>query len=212
MKNISQFEYLITGCGRSGTGYFAKMLTANNIECGHEEYYGIKINSTRKKNNSESSWLAVPYIKNNLNSKIIKIFREPISNIKSTHDRLLFSTKRKDCPFQKHILNYIPEIDIKNKTMIENAALYYIHWNLLFDKLIDNEYYELVHLDSLVIKDNVILYDKKFNTINEVVNKNKNFKLNINKKDVIIKLKKHNLYDRVMEVYSNMLNNKFRKI
>lgn len=35
---VDKFNYLITGCGRSGTGYMAKMFTENGIFCGHEKY------------------------------------------------------------------------------------------------------------------------------------------------------------------------------
>lgn len=190
-----KFDFLITGCGRSGTGYMSKMLTDNGIKCGHENFFGVfSRNRKRIKFSSESSWLAVPKINDDLDANFVKIFRNPIENIKSNVDLLLFSPKMKHSPYQKYIIEHIKEIDVNKKTSIENAALYYIVWNELFEKKIHTRYYELIHFNTLITLETINMHNVTFKTITDRVNTKKTGKFqNIDNGVVINKLKKNEI-------------------
>ncbi|HIG10101.1 MAG: hypothetical protein ABGY71_11940 [bacterium] len=58
---------LITGCGRSRTGYSAKPLSALDIPCGHEEVFSLQACTSGEVDwpeslLAESSWLAAPFL------------------------------------------------------------------------------------------------------------------------------------------------------
>ncbi len=58
---MSQPRYLITGCGRSGTSFFASALDAAGLHCGHEEVFHVW-GDNGKPFTYESSWYAAPFI------------------------------------------------------------------------------------------------------------------------------------------------------
>src|SRR3546814_4600428 len=51
--------FLITGAGRSGTGWAAALFTALGYPCGHETVF--RYDGVGAFNQPDSSWLAVPY-------------------------------------------------------------------------------------------------------------------------------------------------------
>lgn len=55
---------LITGIGRSGTGYMSKLLTAAGLPCGHEKLYHERSEHPTAwlDAQAEASWFAVPWI------------------------------------------------------------------------------------------------------------------------------------------------------
>ena len=77
-------KYIITGCGRSGTGFLSKLFNDNGIKCGHESYYTV--NNRGQLYEAESSWLATPHINEFKDKKIIRLIRNPVSVIKSFLD------------------------------------------------------------------------------------------------------------------------------
>lgn len=86
-----RFNYLITGCGHSGTGYAAKLLTSVGIPCGHEAYEaGIdEINLSRCPDErppvADSNWRAWQNIHLDVYSeaKIIHLVRNPLHFVRS---------------------------------------------------------------------------------------------------------------------------------
>jgi hypothetical protein len=72
---------LVTGIGRSGTGYVAKLLTEAGLPCGHESIYTA--NTTRPPDwgdrLAESSWFAAPWIhKLPEGTSVVHLVRNPI--------------------------------------------------------------------------------------------------------------------------------------
>jgi hypothetical protein len=72
-------ELVITGCGRSGTGFMASLLNASGIRTGHEDIYtafGRRENTQGLQ--AESSWFAVPHLGELApGTRIIHIVRNP---------------------------------------------------------------------------------------------------------------------------------------
>lgn len=156
--------------------------------------------------------MAVPHI-NNVESNIIKIFRDPILNIKSFVDLEFFSKRYKNGKYLKYMKDYIKNIDVLNKSEIVNAAIYYIEWNKLFDDLIGNKYYEIICFDQLIREKEVIIFNKKIKTIDVIVNDKKNKKKkNIHYDEIINILKENKLYDDLYEQYNKMLKSEYRKV
>lgn len=82
MTRVAHRKILITGCGRSGTGFVADCLNQSGISCGHEE----KISANRKDYSfsAESSWFAAPYISEiDELTHIVHVVRKPTDVINS---------------------------------------------------------------------------------------------------------------------------------
>jgi hypothetical protein len=164
-------KYLITGCGRSGTNFMYNLLKNNDIKCGHEEQFSIFNYKNKNINYSESSWLMTPFIKeiNNDDFNIIRIYRNPILVIKSFLDTGFFHKKNKNNYYYLFMKGYIP-VAVFNKSEIENAAVYYIFWNKLFDININNIQYYPLNFDKLLKKKTISIYNNTYNVPSEKVN------------------------------------------
>lgn len=85
----SSVELIVTGTGRCGTGYAAKMLTACGLPTGHKDLYNPKVlyagaPETTAGMPGESSWLAapdVPVLPQRI--KVVHIVRDPLEVVRS---------------------------------------------------------------------------------------------------------------------------------
>lgn len=216
MENIDNIhlKYLITGCGRSGTGFLSYVFNENGIKCGHEYLYGINeingINEIKIKNDAECSWLATAFIKE-LHSKIhlIRLIRNPILVIKSFVDLDLFIPKNKNSPYIKFIAKNI-KIDL-NKSIFENSIIYYLEWNRLFDKFIENRKFKIINFDELIKKKSVDLFGVNLKIPNKIINDKKNIKnKNVSEEKIIEEIKKTGYFKEIFDVYEKILNDEHR--
>ena len=134
-------KFIITGCGRSGTGFYSNLMKENGINCGHESY--ISLRGPKSFNFvAESSWLAVPFLASIPdNYYIIRTLRDPFKVIKSFYELSVFISL--GSPYYKFIksnlFNSIVDINFglekKSSDMLElsNISNYYLGWNKLFD-------------------------------------------------------------------------------
>lgn len=81
--------FLITGCGRSGTGWAAAVMTALGHPCGHEAQFSVE---SRPEPGtlpaSDSSWLAVPYLDSlPARTPIVRMMRDPEAVVQSAMQR-----------------------------------------------------------------------------------------------------------------------------
>ena len=94
-RNLTEAEYdraneqqhfLITGTGRSGTGYIRHLLSRCLIPVGHEEIFNPKniMAETTEWGDyrGESSWLAAPFIES-LNVPTVQLVRNPLETLRS---------------------------------------------------------------------------------------------------------------------------------
>ena len=71
-------KLLVTGCGRSGTGYVASLLTSNGLDCGHESVFDVFGSKTGCPHLAESSWYGAPFIPLLPDcAKIVHLVRDP---------------------------------------------------------------------------------------------------------------------------------------
>ena len=106
-------KILITGCGRSGTGYMAKLFQAAGLDVGHEKE-GLQ---------GTSDWHAIgwPIAKLMQYDHIIHVWRDPLLCMRSLPDI-------KDHSW-KYISNHIPVIAEEESTTIR-AMYYWAIWNM----------------------------------------------------------------------------------
>lgn len=146
-------DLIITGTGRCGTTYMAKVLNDNGFSCLHEQVYGLKYSESLnleqiKKNeekvksiytelpNGESSWMAVPFLKQIFadNKLVIHIVRNPKKVIDARVNN--FSNNK----WWEYIHKCIPELN-KYQSSIEKSCLHYIRWNQLIEQYKDHPNY-----------------------------------------------------------------------
>lgn len=54
--------FVVTGCGRSGTTFLARLLSSLNVPCGHEQTFTPRTRTIPRPLNSDASWMAVPFL------------------------------------------------------------------------------------------------------------------------------------------------------
>lgn len=179
-------KYLIIGTGRSGTGFMSKLLTQNDIPCGHEEVcgYPIKIEDYLKNIKSseyvaESSWLPVPYLEQ-IKAKYpklryIHITRDPIKIVKSFYEIEYFSDERKDMSNNKLVESFC---DTYGLTPIDAAMKYYICWYKEIERVLPEDERLILDIDNFDYAALGELVGKDITPLDQVVNlKKKNEKI-----------------------------------
>lgn len=152
-------KYIVTGTGRSGTVYMARVLTDLGVPCGHESIFNhdaevvvmrrfhrfdpptISICSDNSGwlnlNNivADSSYMAMPYLDHeDINEvPIIHVVRNPLAVISSFVKDLNYFNNVKDNPFNKgNWEEWIYKIVPEigsGRDPIERACIYYVLWN-----------------------------------------------------------------------------------
>ena len=160
---------VITGTGRSGTGYMSKLLTAVGVECGHEQVYtphGV----AKKDVPAESSWCAVPH----LQSPSVVIIRHPLKVVKSWLELGIFLTRSEWGEFVKR---YSPMV-YTYKRPEDRALARWLYWNMYATSKADL----VIRLEDMNLENlNRILKLGGFNAVDKLpelgrINKKTNYK------------------------------------
>ena len=157
-----QLIYLVTGTGRSGTMYMAKLLTDLGYPCGHESIFTTKgvesaINFLNNPDTIEmsalsiilkekwlndknivadSSYMAAPFLHHQIlqDTKIIHVIRHPILVINSFIQAIkYFQNSFPSNEWEQFIYKHMPELG-ETMDCYTRAALYYIRWNNFISK------------------------------------------------------------------------------
>lgn len=75
-------QLLVTGTGRCGTGYTAKLLTAAGVPCGHEEVFTPQGIVDRPDLEADASWCAVPFL-DSFQGRVVHLVRHPLAVVRS---------------------------------------------------------------------------------------------------------------------------------
>jgi len=136
---------LITGCGRSGTGYIVAFLNANGLDINHEDARGYI---------GRDGCVSWPMLANSLssrgpiiNEKYIHVFhqvRHPLNVITSWFINL----KALDGTDWVFIRRHVPEIH-KNDSLIVQCAKYWYYWNLKAEKIAEWRY-RIEDIDQII--------------------------------------------------------------
>lgn len=117
-------EIIITGTGRCGTNYFARVLTEVGIPCTHEGYFTPEGPSPVAMPRADSSWLAAPYLGSYPEAKLIMAVRSPQAVVRSLMGVGFFEIEG---PFRKFALCHEP--DLSGKAPLEACWLWWTRWN-----------------------------------------------------------------------------------
>lgn len=142
-------RYLITGTGRCGTGFAAKLLTSAGITCSHEGVFNLygwsnaccKIERQRKCPEegwlADSSWMAAPHISRpELHAvTVVHLVREPRLVIRSMLRMGFFSIK-KYSPYTNYANCFAPYMERYEKPL-EKAAYLYLKLNWMVEERAD---------------------------------------------------------------------------
>ena len=195
-------KYIVTGTGRSGTGFMSKLMNHNDISFGHEivfdtscnlEYYKDNIKTTGL--DGDSSWLIVPFlfdiISENPNIKVIQIIRNPLMVIKSFMELRTFSD---DNVYSKLVSSNINGFNSLSE--LDRHISYCLKWFEIIENINCNKLQlNLENIDYNSLSDFVGI---NIEPLDDIVNRKTNEKV---KKISITKLKK--------EIETSSLSNKF---
>ena len=129
-------NYVVTGTGRCGTRYLARVLHRVGVCCDHEQVFsagGIR-EDRHYLGGATSSWLAVPFLESSPGligpeTTLIHLIRHPKDFIESVLRLRIFSP---DCPpnympYRDFILRNMPSIQMGRD--IDAAAHFWVGWN-----------------------------------------------------------------------------------
>jgi len=175
-------KFIITGCGRSGTGYMAEKLNAAGLKCGHESVFRVDGSVKWYDYDCDSSWFAAPHIKNlPKDILIIHIVRNPIFVAKSFHRIGLFSflswrnfiinpsisfVVKKYLLRPKNIFYRLKHVILHRKMLSKNGSSlsqsgemnrfwkYWLEWNIMIENGVreSGASYLLIRLEDIDIK------------------------------------------------------------
>lgn len=137
--------FVVSGCGRSGTGHTAAVLTALGAPCGHEAvfhagtYAGPSIGSGRlawpRNIAGDSSWFAGPFLgRLPEGSSVLHQVREPLAVIRSL---LRSGMLDAGAPHRQFAEESVPELALGGPTV--RAMRYWIEWNRMVESAADYE-------------------------------------------------------------------------
>jgi hypothetical protein len=125
---------LVTGCGRSGTGFAAKVFEAAGIPSSHEIYFNPNHRQWPSEwSGVESSWLAAPFIQQLPDHvHVVHQVRHPLAVIRSF---MGFEFFRPDLhsKYVTFAYRYAPAIQDWDE-QIDKCMQYWISWNELVEK------------------------------------------------------------------------------
>jgi hypothetical protein len=131
-------RFLVTGCGRSGTGYTAKLLADLGLPCGHEAVFRPP-NVERARFDwpanlpGESSWLGAPFLGSlPKGTVVLHQVREPVSVIRSFLRIRFFD---EPSAYLRFAVARAPELASGDR--VERCMRYWLAWNRLAERAAD---------------------------------------------------------------------------
>lgn len=126
-------KLIVTGCGRTGTQYLAKLLQAAGVKAGHERVYNAGEFPDRaafQVNDVEVSWWAAPWLDPLSESCTIwHLVRHPLKSLRCwVKHRLL----KDNCNSGRFVHGILPET--VTGTDLERAVAYLVQWNLMVEE------------------------------------------------------------------------------
>lgn len=129
-------KYIVTGTGRCGTNYLAKLLSSAGISCGRESVFNTTLKATGKLQ-ADSSWMALPYLENHPDkwskSTIIHLVRNPwdimrgwLFDFESVFS--VWRTRNVLRPTNTFLIRHTPVIH-NIESPVRRSISYYIDWN-----------------------------------------------------------------------------------
>lgn len=154
--------FVVTGCGRSGTGYVAALLSAAGRSCGHEAIFRPDtewVPTTFRAPAGDASWLAAPFVlRLPRGSVVVHLVRDPLEVVRSHLGIGFFSLRPQPLPiraqnavelvrrslgrpirrhvraeFLRFIERHDPEI-LRAPSELGRCLSYWVRWNSLVER------------------------------------------------------------------------------
>lgn len=123
-------KLLVTGCGRSGTHWFAECLRRAGVPTTHEHAFGQTLDGTQREWTCEAAWPAAAYLPI-ADAEVVHLVRHPLATIASRVARGTFAEvppSEEQARLGKWAAEKCPMIRLGN-TELERAALHWVGWN-----------------------------------------------------------------------------------
>lgn len=127
-------RFAVIGTGRSGTGYIAAVMQANDINCGHEGWF--KPDDRTPALDGDSSWLALPDIESGAwEGPVAHVVRNPVSVVRSLVGIKFFDAESEHEPYPQFARERCPEV--RDLPPLEAAVEWWVAWNERCAKVAD---------------------------------------------------------------------------
>ncbi len=178
MLKLKELKYIVTGTGRCGTVYMAKLLSSIGIPCTHEGIFQqdglvaaqkrmqepLEVSKIAKMTRewltdeevvAESSYMAAPFL-DQLDATIIHVVRHPMKVINSFVAGLEYFNdwcleKPDFAEYHRFIYNEIHEL-YQDMSSLERCIIYWTKWNQLITQKSKNKRYFLYRIEQSPIK------------------------------------------------------------
>lgn len=122
-------DFLVTGCGRSGTGWAARLFTELGYPCTHEGQFNLTRSGPLR--GGESSWLAIPRLDSlDPATPVLRIMRDPYEVVVSAVVRGFLRDVSE--PYAAYAVQHCPEI--LHGPGRHSAVARVIRWVALWDQ------------------------------------------------------------------------------
>jgi hypothetical protein len=127
----SRSRFVITGTGRSGTGFMSKVLSGVGVPCYHESVYGPDGEAKWSFQRGDSSWLALPHLEaGDFDGYVLHVVREPVATINSFVGIRFFDDAMADKhgAYRQFAEVHAPEV-FELSDPVERAVAWWVVWN-----------------------------------------------------------------------------------
>lgn len=132
--------FIVTGCGRSGTAWAARLFTSLGHPCGHERAYSPW--AAGPLDRPDSSWLAVPHLHRlPPSTPIVWVMRDPYRVVQSVMNRGFLA--HLDGPYEAYVARHRPSI-----TEAPDHLGRAIRWAVLWDENVPSWPHRLLRVDD----------------------------------------------------------------
>lgn len=136
LQNEGVVKYIVTGTGRCGTNFLAKLLTSAGVPCGRETIFNMTLRKPGRLE-ADSSWMALPYLEKNPEiwnkCRIVHLVRNPWDVMRGWlfDFESVFSVWRTGQPYRptNHFLvTHTPGLK-EIESPLDRVLFFYINWN-----------------------------------------------------------------------------------
>ena len=121
---VTEPEFVVTGSGRSGTGYISHVLSLLGIRTGHEEWWN-PFNRRSGSLRGDASWCAVPHLEG-YGGKVGLQLRDPLKVMGSLMNGQVFGAGAdRESPYYREKAKHVEFTG----NDLEDAARYVVEWN-----------------------------------------------------------------------------------
>lgn len=150
---LDTHRFVITGTGRSGTGFMAQVVQACRLRCGHEELFTPNGRVPDPYLRGDSSWMAAPAL-DRFTGYVLHAVRHPLDVINSFVGIGFFDEDVDHGAYREYARQHAPEV-FELESPVERAMAFYVAWNRMIEPrahhrvriedVTGNDLYQMIH-------------------------------------------------------------------